>query len=319
MDSVRILAQPRRASEEITAGIETEIDELHVLDARKRTREFAFFFLLYAVGAFVAAQSQLGLPAVLCGILIMGVALNSCGIFIHDGLHGLLAKNPRNNHALSFLVGLPILMSPTAYEITHQNHHYALGRKLDYGTYRQHARSPAFVWAAYLLQLLFGSILYVLMIPFLAFRSAAPHEKRTILLEYLLLFALYSLAITNIPIEMLVRFWVLPLVVMMALTNVRGLASHALGDVEDIYLSSRTVRSSRLVAFLFLHENYHLEHHIFPRVPSYNLAAAHVLIWNRLPYAVYAPSYVSFLANFFKAARKRDLRPLGVVTPRNCA
>lgn len=319
MDSVRILAQPRRAGEEITAGIETQIEQLHVLDARKRISEFAFFFALYAIGAFVAAQSNIRFAAALSGTLIMGIALNSCGIFIHDGLHGLLAKTPRNNHALSFLVGLPILMSPTAYEITHQNHHYALGRKLDYGTYRQHTRNPAFVWAAYLLQLFFGSILYVLMIPFLAFRSASPREKRTIIIEYLLLFAIYALAITNLQTEVLFRCWLLPLLVMMALTNVRGLASHALGDVEDIYLSSRTVRSSRLVAFLFLHENYHLEHHIFPRVPSYNLAAAHALIWNRLPYAVYAPSYLSFLVNFFKAARKRDLRPLGVVTPRNCA
>ena len=318
MDSIRILAQPRRAGSEITAGIESEIEGLHTLDARRRAREFGFFLALYAFGAFLAVQSQIGWPAAALGILIMGLALNSCGIFIHDGLHGLLASNPRSNHALSFLVGLPILMSPTAYEITHQNHHYALGRKLDYGTYRQHTRSPTVVWLAYLLQLLFGSFLYVLLIPFLAFRSASAREKATIVIEYLILVAIYAVVITNISTGTLLRFWLLPLLVMTVLTNIRGLASHALGDVEDIYLSSRTVRSSRFVAFLFLYENYHLEHHIFPRVPSYNLAAAHALIWDRLPYAVYAPSYMSFLVNFFKAACKRDLRPLGVVTPRNC-
>ncbi|HUS34025.1 MAG TPA: fatty acid desaturase [Verrucomicrobiae bacterium] len=319
MDSIRILAQPRRAGQEITAGIETEIEELHALDARKRAREFGFFVALYAFGAFLAAQSQIGWPSAALGIVVMGLALNSCGIFIHDGLHGLLAGNARANHALSLLVGLPILMSPTAYEITHQNHHYALGRKLDYGTYRQHARTPAFVWAAYLFQLFFGSLLYVLLIPFLAFRSGSTREKTTIVIEYLVVIAIYAVAITNISTDLLLRFWLLPLLVMTVLTNIRGLASHALGDVEDIYLSSRTVRSSRFVAFLFLYENYHLEHHIFPRVPSYNLAAVHALIWDRLPYAVYARSYMSFLVNFFKAACKRDLRPLGVVTPRNCA
>jgi fatty acid desaturase len=316
MNSNRILAQPRRAGKEITEGIEERIEQAHVLDAGKRAREIVFFIALYAVGSLLAASSQLGWVGPMLGILLMGVAINSCGILIHDGLHGLLAKNPRANHAFSFLVGAPILMAPTAYEITHQNHHYALGRKLDYGTYRQHTRNPMVVWAAYFLQLLFGSVLYVLLIPVLAWRSSSRREKVIVFAEYLLLAAIYTVLIANISTETLLRFWLYPLLVMSVFTNIRGLASHALGDVEDIFLSSRTVSSSRLVAFLFLNENYHLEHHIFPRVPSYNLASMHALIWERLPYAVYAPSYLSFLVNFFRAARKGDLRPLGVVTPR---
>src|SRR5215203_3306185 len=111
MDSIRILAQPRRAGVEITAGIEAEIDELHALNARKRAREFGFFVALYAFGAFVATQSQIGWLSAASGILLMGLALNSCGIFIHDGLHCLLSSKPSMNHALSFLVGLPVLMS----------------------------------------------------------------------------------------------------------------------------------------------------------------------------------------------------------------
>ena len=93
------------------------------------------------------------------------------------------------------------------------------------------------------------------------------------------------------------------------LSNIRGLASHALGDVEDIYLSSRTISSSKLTALLFLHENFHLEHHLFPRVPSYHLAELHRLIWPRLPRALAVSSYPAFLRLFFRAALKRNLQP----------
>lgn len=315
----KILAQRRRASKEITEGIEDQIDQLHVFSAAKRAREFSFFIALYALGALIAAGSTGGwlLPAI--GILLMGVALNSSAIFIHEGLHGLLANNPKINHLLSFLVGVPILISSTAYQITHQNHHCDLGKKLDYGTYRQHTRNVAFVWVAYFLQLFFGCVLYILLIPLLGFRSAPSRERVLIVLEYLILFCIYAVAIATMSRHALLHFWLYPLLIMSVLTNIRGLASHALGDVQDLYLSSRTVRSSPFVSFLFLYENYHLEHHIFPRVPSYNLPAVHALIWKRLPYAVYATSYMSFLLNFFRAAFKLDLRPLGVVilAPRN--
>ncbi len=71
-----------------------------------------------------------------------------------------------------------------------------------------------------------------------------------------------------------------------------------------------------MVSFLFLHENYHLEHHIFPGVPSYNLAEMHALIWNRLPEAIYSQSYSQFLLGLLKAAFRNDLKPMGVVRPK---
>jgi fatty acid desaturase len=117
------------------------------------------------------------------------------------------------------------------------------------------------------------------------------------------------------PPQVWLTYWIAPSLVMMALTNLRGLASHALGDMEDIYLSSRTIRTNPLVRFLFLHENYHLEHHLFPQVPSYHLHEAHRLVWERLPRALYAPSYRDFLAGFFRSLRGLSLAPLGVRRP----
>jgi fatty acid desaturase len=248
-------------------------------------------------------------------VLLMGLALNSLGIFLHEGLHGLLARNERLNHLLSFLVGFPILISATAYQTTHNDHHYDLGRKLDYGTYRQHLDKPALVWFAYWLQLTIGSVIYVLFIPLLALKSGSGRTRAIILLEYVLMGAGYAWILHKLPVSGLLLYWVYPLIVLNLLSNIRGLASHALGDVEDIYLSSRTISCSKLSALLFLHENYHLEHHLFPRVPSYHLAELHRLIRPRLPRALAAPSYPAFLRLFFRSALNRDLQPQGVEYP----
>lgn len=313
----RVLIERTLANKEISKGIETQVDQLLVLNAAKRAREFLFFGCLYAVGALIVSLSNSILPLTLSGVIFMGVALNSLAIFIHEGLHGLLANNWRINHLLSFLVGLPTMVSATAYYTTHINHHYELGRKLDYGTYRQHTRKPFFIWLAYLLQLTLGSFIYIFFIPFLGFKSASNRSRFFIVTEYCVIITVFTIFFTYVATSTVLLYWFYPMLIMNMLTNIRGLASHALGDQENIYLSSRTVKGSKLISVLFMNENYHLEHHIFPRTPSYNLPAMHGLIWNRLPEAIYADSYGHFLFNLLKSALKQDLNPMGVVHPKS--
>jgi len=308
-------AERRRAGRSITTGIEAEIDACHELSARKRLGEFAFFALLYALGALPILWFPGSIAILLPGIVLMGVALNSLGILIHEGLHGILAKNPRLNHFLTFLCGVPLLISGSAYRATHRDHHFEFGRRRDYGTYRQHLDNRLFVWTAYYAQLCFGSILYILMIPGFAWRTASPKERAMILVDYAIIATLVALLFRFVALESILHFWIYPSLVLMVLTNIRGLSSHALGDLDDIYLSSRTVHASPLTEILFLHENFHLEHHLFPQVPSYHLKRAHRLVWNRLPRALYARSYPAFLLGFLKATLSLDLRPLGVVHP----
>jgi fatty acid desaturase len=308
-----IKAQQRRASAEITQGIEPEIDACHHLDPLKRALECLLFFSIYGLGVVFVLWFE-G-PARILGVLLMGLAMNALGIFLHEGLHGLLAKKESINHMLSFLVGAPLFLSASAYQFTHNNHHYDLGRKLDYGTYSQHFQNPLLVWTAYLLQLFLGSFIYVLVIPVLSFVQAPNRVRRVIAVEYLLMTALFAVFFYFAPLQVILLYWVYPLLVVNVLSNIRGLASHALGDPEDIYLSSRSVLCPKWVSILFLHENYHLEHHLFPRVPSYHLERMHDLIWPRLPLTLTARSYCDFLCMFFRASLHRDLEPQGVRTP----
>ena len=312
-----ILAALKEGSKKVSSGIEEEISCLQDLSNAKRLLEVIPFLCFYISGAALA-YNQSNLPLLLFpGIVLMGVALNSLGILVHEGLHGALVKGHRLNHLLSFLAGVPLLISTTAYQVTHANHHFELGRKLDYGTYKQHLNKSFQIWIAYFAQLFLGAFLYTVFIPLLAFKSATKRSRIFISIEYVAIVGLLTFAVTKTSTNAILLFWAYPLLIANILTNIRGLASHALVDVESPYLSSRTIKSSKLVSFLFLHENYHLEHHIFPSIPSYNLRKAHLLIWNRLPKAVYSDSYSTFLINFFKAAIKNDLSPMGIVRPGN--
>lgn len=309
------LSQRRRAGAEITQGLEAEIEACHTLSVGQRCLEAVFFLSLYVCGAMWVILTPDHPGFLVMGVIAMGVVLNSLGIFIHEGLHGVLAKTPAWNHFFSFLSGVPLLISARAYRATHRDHHLDFGRLRDFGTYRQHVDTRALIWLAYFAQLFFGSLLYVLLIPFIAWRTADPRTRLWIIGEYMLIFLIAALAVSGVGVEALLTFWLYPSLVLMALSNVRGLSSHALGDLDDVYLSSRTVETAPWIEFLFLHENYHLEHHLFPQIPSYHLKRVHQLVWSRLPRALYASSYFAFLGDFLKASLTLNLEPVGQVQP----
>ena len=114
---------------------------------------------------------------------------------------------------------------------------------------------------------------------------------------------------------MLLDVWLIPGVLVGYISAVRALAQHALTMPGDPLTASRSVRSNRFVAFLLLNENFHLEHHLFPEVPSYNLPRLRELLRGRLPRSVEAVSYTRFLAGFAIRSLRGDESPLGLVTP----
>ncbi len=69
------------------------------------------------------------------------------------------------------------------------------------------------------------------------------------------------------------------LVVFFGITQHAGLRE----DVLDHRLNTRTVYINPVFRFLYLNMNYHVEHHIFPTVPYYNLPALHREIKAYLP------------------------------------
>jgi fatty acid desaturase len=92
--------------------------------------------------------------------------------------------------------------------------------------------------------------------------------------------------------------------VMVGLLQHGGLAD----NVTDHRLNSRTVYMNPVSRFLYLNMNYHVEHHMFPMVPYYNLPKLHEVIKHDLP----APSpsigaaYREMIPAFLRQLRYED-------------
>ena len=62
------------------------------------------------------------------------------------------------------------------------------------------------------------------------------------------------------------------------LGNIRGWAEHTRTDPGHPLTETRTITSTRFFSFLNINLNYHLEHHLFPGVPWYNLPKVHRIL-----------------------------------------
>ena len=258
------------------------------------------------------APAPLGVFAWIAGTLCAAAALNACVLLMHEGMHGVLFRGARPNRWVSALCGVPVLMSFTAYRVLHLRHHRFLGQAGDPDEYNNYTGSPVLVWALHYVRLTVGCYLYLLMIPRLAWRHGTPQERRRIAGEYALIAAVFGALFFALPGVFLLWAWFVPVALVAFLTSARGLTQHGLTDASDPLLASRSLLPGRVVSTLLLNENLHLEHHLFPEVPSYHLPALHDLLDGRLPRRCEGRSYLAFLGRFFAQSLRLDATPVGV-------
>ena len=293
---------------------------LRELSLWRRLGEVATFAALWAVaiGLVVVGRDASGpaLWALRAGsVLLAALALNAFVLLLHEGLHGTLFRSPEANRWGSVLLGATVLMSFTAYRVLHTQHHDELGSDDDPDDYHAYTDGSGRFFLLQWLRLTVGTFIYLLAIPLTAARRGASGDRRRMLQEYPVIAALLALAFWLVPGDVMVWGWAAALPVVALMIQVRGLTQHGLTDRHDALLASRTVRPHPVVAFLLLHENLHLEHHLFPEVPSYHLPELHRLVWPHLPRAVEGRSYLGFLGQFTSATVRLDETPVGVVAP----
>jgi fatty acid desaturase len=305
------------ARQRLSAGLEHEIGTLRRLSALRRTVEIGFFAALWAMSAAItmALMDVSGPTAWMLRLAAMGtsaLALNAFYLLSHEAHHHLLFRRRSINHALNVLLCIPLLHSPSAYRVLHQLHHRFLGGPGDPDEYRNYTGSARLRWVLQWVRLTIGTLVYMPMIPIVAWRRATSSERPFIAIEYAGMAAIWAVAFAVVPLGVLLQVWLIPGIAVGYISGVRALAQHALTDGRDPLLASRTVRSNRAVAFFLLNENYHLEHHLFPEIPSYNLPRLHALLRDRLPYSVDAVSYSGFLAGFVRRTFRGDESPMGL-------
>jgi fatty acid desaturase len=301
----------------LSSGLEAELAGLRRQRPMRRLSEIGLFSALWAVGiaAGVEGLKATGWLAVwlrLGSVACSAAALNAFYLLSHEGHHQLLFRRRAVNHAVNVALCVPLLHSPSAYRVLHELHHRFLGGPGDPDEYRNYTDDSRLRWALQWVRLTMGTLVYMPLIPVVAWRRAEPMDRRRIAIEYALMSVVWVATFALVPLPVLLQVWLVPGVVVGYISAVRALAQHALTDASDPLLASRSVRSNPVVSFLLLNENYHLEHHLFPEVPSYSLPLLRTALRSRLPRAVEAISYSRFLAQFVGRFLRGDESPLGL-------
>ena len=317
MDPVSHADATLQARRLLSSGLEPQIAALRELRASRRVAEIGFFTVLWIAGVALGlsgldAADPWQWPLRLSGVIVSALALNAFFLLSHDGHHRLLFRSGAANHAANVLLCVPLLHSPSAYRVLHELHHRHLGGPGDPDEFRNYTSSSRLRWALHWVRLTIGTLVYMPLIPVIAFRRASPPNRRLIAIEYAVMLAVWWPVFAFLPVRVLLQVWLIPGVLVGYISAVRAVAQHALTPGDDPFLASRSVRSNAVVAFFLLNENFHLEHHLFPEVPSYNLPRLRELLQSRVPHTVEARSYSGFLLHFIERCFRGDESPLGV-------
>jgi fatty acid desaturase len=261
----------------------------------------AFFVVLWGFGVWFCLAFRGALPHVLGGACSVA-ALIGLSVSLHEASHRLLLRNGVLNDLIGFLCGIPVLIPVSAFRTNHRLHHLRRG---DHGDPAQETLDFALLRTlpAYCLGLFIKSFGFATVLPVIAIVKASARTRRRTLGEYALLMAVVGWTSVRIPLPMLWCVWLKPLLLTALFSQLRAVAEHGLTTKGNVFTASRTVVSNQVVRFLMCNINYHLEHHLFPRVPWYNLRRAHALLradYRQVGASVYC-SYRHFYCDFLRA------------------
>jgi beta-carotene hydroxylase len=256
-------------------------------------------YLAHALGFFLVpaylatmlvhhhAPLALRLPIAIALGLIAGHGLHLLTFVGHEGLHTNLHRNKYVSSALALLFCAPVpFFFIVGYSVTHWKHHRFSGQKSDpdaqiFSRYRN-------FFSRFFLGRSKGVRIYVKNAALLAFNLKMPEGTKLPFSESELRWlARFNIALGVCAVIFYARLIAkdpflgaivvgIPYLSLYVLTCLRAYIEHS-GTTPGQFLDSRSYTSPIYTA-LFYGGNFHLEHHLYPAVPSYRLPALHAYL-----------------------------------------
>lgn len=288
---------------DLPAAMKAEIRKLHRIEPARALRALSFAGL-WLVGGWAALEFD-AWPIRIAATVAIALGLMGLSVLMHEGSHGLVFKSRRWSRLLGFFCGVPVLISCSAYRALHLRHHAHERSAEDPDDLEYVPRRGLSLVVLYYVMLIVGTYPYLPHVAYRGFRYATGRERVLIVLEYGVILTAVTLVWALAGGEALLRVWILPIVVAAQLTNLRSIAEHGLTTGGNPFTASRSVQSNAAVRYVLCNLNFHLEHHLYPGVPWYNLPAL-----NRLLAPVYAKagasayrSYTEFFKDFIRVTK----------------
>ena len=261
-----------------------------------------FFLVLSGYIAYLSWGTWWAIPA----FLIYGNIYMACNPIWHECGHRTAFKSRWLNEIFYHIGSFMYNFEPIRWRWSHFHHHsYTLHTKGPYD-YEIQVTKPTDLFFVFLMHLPGGNLLLIFR-GFLSFHwetikhgfgITTPVMKDCIPEDERLKCRIYSLIhifiwIIIIFVSFYYKTWLpalyllLPFAYGTTLRNTFDFVQHAglANNVKDHRLCVRTVKLNPIFSFLYWHMEYHLEHHMFPMVPSYNLKKLHNIIKKQTPAA----------------------------------
>lgn len=219
-------------------------------------------------------------------------------VLVHDAAHYRMFKARWLNDLAGRLLAMPVGISMCTYRVVHRLHHNHLfeRRDPDMALIAGYPRGKRYLFGKLVKDMAgltaWKTYKYFFGAPVInddaaaanrplddtapALRRAARHDRWWVVAWHLA--ALAAAIASGYWVEYLV-LWVLPLVtVLQAILRLRAILEHgAVTDTGSPLTAARTnLGPAWLMWFLFPHHvNYHIEHHLLPSIPHYNLPRCH--------------------------------------------
>lgn len=267
------------------------------------------------VGAYYAQSGPKLLLFQLLAALGMVHGVELC----HQALHHLGFRTKWLNYVVGVLLGAPMLVSFSGYQDAHLRHHKTVGTPndsefFDYGNKEQHTLYDLVV-------LLMMPAHYTRVVSLIGrallgwdVKLTSPTRAVRMRFEYLLFALLLSAAGVSMAwfhSAVAWRCWLMPLIFFATpLHALVELPEHhgCRRDTPQVFLNTRTIRSSALMAWFTNGNNFHVEHHFKPYWPIEKLPALHEEIKLEIHYleSTYLGFYHRFFRDYFRGSREID-------------
>lgn len=312
-DGLAGAAEPRSANRigagsawlaELSPAKRAALRDLHTVDRRWNCVAALFPAVWFAGAAVVIAFPYW--PVRILGYIVIGTAIHGMAVLVHETSHYSMFRNRLLDRIIGFLMGVPVFVSYTAYRVLHGDHHKYTRDEGDPDEFNNVTGNKFLLSLLFYAWLVIGTPVYLIHVAATALIRGTNRERFDVIVEYILLVGIFIagyLAFRHFGrFDILLHCWALPMLVAMLFGNIRSWAEHTMTIPGDPWTQTRTVTSNWLVSLSMCNLNYHLEHHLCPGIPWYNLPRMHALLQDeyRRSNAFIYRSYLRFLFDAFR-------------------
>lgn len=287
-----------------------ELKELGKLKPYRFLLDYCFDLVVIALAIVISEYYFFNGAIYLVAVVVIGSRINALSVLMHETAHFRGFRSKKLNYVFGELVGWVLLATMEGYRRKHIPHHTSLNT-LDDPDWVRKIPNPAYHYPKTPKGFIYDSLRQISGLGYidLAKEMLKSKELKSIPAKLKWFRALFYVAVLSAcaythTLDKLALYWFIPLVtVFNYVLWLRSLSEHY-GNLgyDHPYNYSRTTLVKPLEAFILSPHNinYHIEHHLYPNVPYYNLGKLHKLLMQRPIFREHAHITQGIVKGLFK-------------------